>query len=178
MATETDQQILVLGVGNVLLTDEGLGVRVVHELIARYDFPDNVKLVDGGVLGLSLTGTMMEADQVIVLDAVNGGDEPGTIYRFTWDAKPEHIQYKDSMHQIDLMETMALLPLMGDPPPVLILGVEFSDIDNWGLELTEAVEKAVEPLIELTLKELAELGVSATAKANPEKITNVFGHSR
>lgn len=177
MNAAKDQRILVLGVGNVLFTDEGLGVRVVHELMARYDFPDNVKLVDGGVLGLSLTGTMMEADQVIVLDAVRGDDEPGTIYRFTWEAKPEHIQYKDSMHQIDLMETMALLPLLGDPPPVLILGVEFGDIDNWGLDLTPQVEKAVEPLIELTIKELAEMGVFATAKANPEKVTNVFGHS-
>jgi hydrogenase maturation protease len=177
MNAAKDQQILVLGVGNVLFTDEGLGVRVVHELMARYDFPDNVKLVDGGVLGLSLTGSMMEADQVIVLDAVRGDDEPGTIYRFTWDAKPDHIQYKDSMHQIDLMETMALLPLLGDPPPVLILGVEFGDIDNLGLDLTPRVEKAVEPLIELTIKELAEMGAIATAKANPEKVTNVFGHS-
>lgn len=76
------QEILVLGVGNVLLTDEGVGVRVVHELMARYDFPPNVKVVDGGVLGLALSGTMMEAQRVIVVDAVRGGEEPGTVYRF------------------------------------------------------------------------------------------------
>jgi hydrogenase maturation protease len=147
MDKSVEQRILILGVGNVLLKDEGVGVRIVRELEARFDFAPNVRLVDGGVLGLSLMGTMMEADQVIVVDAVRGGDEPGTLYRFDWDAKPEHIQYKDSLHQIDLMETMGTLPLVGEPPLVTVLGVEYQDIDNWGLELTPRVEKAVEPLI-------------------------------
>lgn len=177
MSTVSEQRILVLGVGNVLLTDEGVGVRVVHELMAAYDFPPNVKLVDGGVLGLSLTGTLMEADQVIIVDAVRGGEEPGTLYRFPWEAKPEHIQYKDSLHQIDLMETMAMLPLLGQPPAMVVLGVEFGDIDNYGLELTPSVEKAVRPLMDLVLKELEGLGAPGAPKAQPQKVTNVFGHS-
>ncbi len=171
------ENILVLGVGNVLLTDEGVGVRVVHELMARYDFPPNVKLVDGGVLGLSLTGTMMEADRVIVIDAVRGDDEPGTIYKFEWNARPEHIQYKDSLHQIDLMETMALLPLMGEPPAVTVIGVEFGDIDNYGLELTPRVERAVAPLMEQVLAELESLGAPGAPLDQPREVTNVFGHT-
>ncbi len=171
------QRILVLGVGNVLLTDEGVGIRVLKELEARYDFPPNVRLVDGGVLGLSLMGTMMEADQVIVIDAVRGGDEPGTLYLFDWDAKPEHIQYKDSLHQIDLMETMGALPLICEPPKVTVLGVEYQDIDNWGLALTPKVEKAVEPLLKMVLNELAALGAPGNPKANPQKVQNVFGGS-
>jgi hydrogenase maturation protease len=171
------QEILVLGVGNVLLTDEGVGVRVVHELMARYDFPPNVKVVDGGVLGLALAGTMMDAQRVIVVDAVRGGEEPGSVYRFPWEARPEHIHYKDSLHQIDLMETMALLPLMGTPPEVVVIGVEFDDIDHYGLELTPQVEKAVEPLIEQVLLELERLGSPARPAAQPREVTNVFGHT-
>lgn len=171
------QEILILGVGNVLLTDEGVGVRVAHELMARYDFPPNVKVVDGGVLGLSLAGIMMEAQKVIVVDAVRGGETPGTIYRFPWDARPEHIQYKDSLHQIDLMETMALLPLLGDPPEVVVIGVEFGDIDNYGLELTAEVERAVQPLVEQVLLELERMGHPAQAAAQPREVTNVFGHT-
>jgi len=177
MDQSNPENILVLGVGNVLLTDEGVGVRVVHELMASHDFPPNVKLVDGGVLGLSLTGTMMEADRVIVIDAVRGDDEPGTIYRFEWNARPEHIQYKDSLHQIDLMETMALLPLMGEPPAVTVIGVEFGDIDNYGLELTPQVEKAVAPLMEQVLAELERLGAPGAPLAQPREVTNVFGHT-
>jgi len=169
------QRIVVLGVGNVLLSDEGVGIRVLRELAARYEFPANVRLVDGGVLGLSLTGTFMDADHVIVIDAVRGGLEPGTVYRFPWQAKPEHVQYKDSLHQIDLMETMALLPLVGDPPQVVVLGVEYEDIDNWGLTLTPKVEQAVEPLVELALKELAALGAPARALDTPREVGNVFG---
>jgi hydrogenase maturation protease len=175
MEAELAQRILILGVGNVLLTDEGVGICVLRELEARYDFPPNVRLVDGGVLGLSLMGTMMEADQVLVIDAVRGGDEPGTLYRFDWDHKPKHIQYKDSLHQIDLMETMGFLSLICDPPKVTVLGVEYEDIDNWGLTLTPKVGRAVEPLVSLVLMELDVLGASGVAKANPQKVQNVFG---
>ncbi len=175
MQPTASQRIVVMGVGNVLLSDEGVGVRVLRELRARYDFPANVRLVDGGVLGLSLTGTFMDADQVIVIDAVRGGDEPGTIYRFAWEAKPEHVQYKDSLHQIDLMETMALLPLVGDPPSVLVVGVEYEDIDNWGLTLTPKVERAVPHLVELVVQELAALGVAVQKLETPREVGNVFG---
>jgi hydrogenase maturation protease len=177
MENSNEQRILVLGVGNVLLRDEGVGIRVLRELEARFDFPPNVRLVDGGVLGLSLMGTMMEAEQVIVIDAVRGGDEPGTLYRFDWEHKPEHIQYKDSLHQIDLMETMGALPLICDPPKVTVLGVEYEDIDNYGLELTPRVERAVEPLVSLVLTELEALGFPAAGKDNPLKVCDVFGGS-
>lgn len=176
MTAENKERILVLGVGNVLMTDEGVGIRVVKELMARYDFPDNVSVVDGGVLGLSLTGVLMEHDRVIVVDAVRGGEEPGTIYRFGWEHKPEHIQYKDSLHQIDLMETMGTLPLVGDPPDTVVIGVEYADIDNWGLTLTSAVEKAVEPLLRMVLEELAACGAPASPKEKPLEVLNVFSN--
>jgi len=174
MNQNNDKQIVVMGVGNVLLTDEGVGIRVIQELTAYYEFPANVKLVDGGVLGLSLTGVMMEADQVIIIDAVRGGDEPGTIYRFTWEAKPSHIQYKDSLHQIDLMETMGTLPLIGQEPEVLVVGVEYENIFDWGTELTPKVEAAVPTLVEMVISELAKLGARAVPKAQPEKVRDVL----
>lgn len=174
MNRKNDKQIVVMGVGNALLMDEGVGIRVVQELVARYDFPANVKLVDGGVLGLSLTGVMMEADQVIIIDAVRGGDEPGTVYRFTWEAKPAHIQYKDSLHQIDLMETMGILPLIGQVPEVLVVGVEYENIFDWGTELTPKVEAAVPALVELVVAELGKLGADAVPKAEPQKVRDVL----
>ncbi|KMY67146.1 hypothetical protein AAU61_14595 [Desulfocarbo indianensis] len=174
MEQKPDKQILVMGVGNVLLQDEGVGIRVLKELEARYDFPANVRLVDGGVLGLSLTGVMMEADQVIIIDAVRGGDEPGTVYRFTWEAKPAHIQYKDSLHQIDLMEAMGTLPLIGEAPEVLVVGVEYENIFDWGTELTPKVAAAVPALVELVVSELGKMGVAATTKPQPGKVRDVL----
>jgi len=170
--------ILVLGVGNILLRDEGFGIRVLLEIETRYNFPTNVHLVDGGVLGLSLIGTMMDAEQIIIIDAVCGGNKPGTLYEFNWNAKPEHIQYKDSLHQIDLIETMGTIPLVCKPPEVIILGTEYKDIDNWGLKLTPNVEKAVEPTLKIVLAKLAILGAPGTLKINPKKVQNVFSNSR
>ncbi len=167
--------VTVLGVGNVLLRDEGAGIWVLRQLEARYDFPPNVRLVDGGVLGLSLTGLMMESRRVLVIDAVRGGDEPGTIYRFDFEAKPAHIQYKDSLHQIDLMEAMGSLALIGDAPEVTVIGVEYEDIVNWGMELTERVQKAVEPMVELVVQELQGMGLVVTPKEHPQEVANVLG---
>jgi hydrogenase maturation protease len=116
----------------------------------------------------------MEADQVILVDAVRGGGRPGDVYRFPWEAKPEHIHYKDSLHQIDMMETLALLPLVGEPPQVVVVGVEFEDIFDYGLELTPKVERAVEKLIEVVVGELRELGAEPTLKDQPDKVLDVF----
>lgn len=175
MEQDEQKSILIMGVGNVLLTDEGAGIRALRELEARYEFGPNVRLVDGGVLGLSLMGTMMEATHVIVIDSVRGGDEPGTLYRFKWECKPSHIQYKDSLHQIDLMETMGSLPLVCDPPEVVVLGVEYEDIDSYGIGLTPRVEKAMEPLVGLVVEELAALGAPVVARENPEEVCDVLG---
>ena len=166
---------MVLGVGNALLTDEGAGIHVLRALEARYDFPPNVILVDGGVLGLSLTGTFMDADRVIVVDAVRGGLEPGTVYRFEWQSKPEHVQYKDTLHQIDLMETMALLPLVGDPPQVVVIGVEFENIHDWGLSLTPKVEAAVGKMVKAVVDELEGMGHGPVLKSRPEEVGHVLG---
>jgi len=175
MSDSDKMRILVLGVGNVLLRDEGVGVRVLGELARRFVFPENVRLVDGGVLGLSLTGTIMDADHVVVIDAVRGGQPPGTVFRFDWEARPDHIHYKDSLHQIDLMETMAILPLLGDAPKLTVVGVEYEDIDGWGLYLTPKVEAAVEKMIAAVLAELDALGVRPLAQGRGEKAPDVFG---
>lgn len=175
MSETHDKWITVLGVGNVLLRDEGAGIWALRRLEARYDFPPGVRLVDGGVLGLSLTGLMMESSKVLVIDAVRGGDEPGTIYRFDFEAKPAHIQYKDSLHQIDLMEAMGSLALIGDVPQVTVIGVEYEDIVNWGMELTDRVQKAMDPMVELVVKELRDMGLVITPKENPQEVANVLG---
>ena len=105
---------------------------------------------------------------------MRGGDEPGTIYRFTWEAKPSHIKYKDSLHQIDLKETMGTLPLIGEAPEVLVVGVEYENIFEWGTELTPKVEAAVPALVELVIAELGKLGAAAVPKAEPQKVRDVL----
>ncbi len=161
----TEDTIIVLGVGNILLKDEGVGVRVVEELERRYTFPENVRLVDGGTQGLWLLSTIQEARHLIVVDAVLGEGEPGTIYRLEKDDLPKGLRTKQSAHDSDLVEALNLCSLLGsEPQSVLVLGVQPADIQPYGLELTEKIAARVSDLAELVVEELKGLGVSPQKK--------------
>jgi len=153
-------RIVVLGVGNILLRDEGVGVRVLEELRDRYSFPENVRLVDGGTQGLWLMATLQEADRLIVIDAVLGRGKPGTIYRLERDDLPKGLRSKQSAHDSDLVEALNLCSLMGmGPQSVVVVGVEPENIQPFGLELTETIGGKIEELILNVLSELRNLGV-------------------
>jgi hydrogenase maturation protease len=170
-----DDHIVVLGVGNLLQTDEGVGVRVVQELLETVVFPPNVDVVDGGVLGLSLMGVIKSADKLIVVDAVRLGGNPGDLFRFSWEEIIGRTNYKDSLHQVDFVETMSLLPLIARVPPTVILGVEPADIDSFGLALTSCVSARIPDLVRLVLEELAALGIHPSVR---ELRNDVSGRTR
>ena len=168
------EQILVLGVGNLLLTDEGVGIRVIERLDELYEFPENVSVLDGGVLGLSLLGVISEADHLIVVDAVRNGMEPGSLYRLEGDQVPRRILAKNSLHQVDFLETLASCEALDKVPETVILGVEPQDIENLSIELTEVVEAKVDDLVHMVLKELDRLGVHYRSKG---EMGHVSGHT-
>ena len=162
MATD---RILVLGVGNILLKDEGVGVRVLEALIDQYQFPENVRLVDGGTQGLWLMATLQDVDHLIVIDAVLGRGEPGTIYRLERDDLPKGLRAKQSAHDSDLVEASNLCSLIGvGPQTVVVVGIEPEDIQPFSLELTERIGAKVEELILRVIEELRILGVNPGKK--------------
>ncbi len=152
------ERIVVLGVGNILLKDEGVGVRVVEQLIERYDFPENVKVIDGGTQGLWLMSTIQESDHLIVVDAVLGDGAPGTIYRLERDDLPKGLRAKQSAHDSDLIEALNLCGLLGKgPKSVVVVGIQPKDISPYGLELTAAISPKIDELISRVLEELQNL---------------------
>jgi hydrogenase maturation protease len=154
-----DKHVMVLGIGNILFCDEGTGVRVVEQMQERYRFPDNVSLVDGGVLGLNLLGTMSEADHLIVVDAVRNRGKPGDLYRIEGDAIPDRIRMKNSLHQIDFLESLTMCQALDHVPETVIVGVEPEDIETCTLEMTETVQDRIDDIIAMVLKELDRLNV-------------------
>ncbi|BAH75050.1 HyaD/HybD family hydrogenase maturation endopeptidase [Solidesulfovibrio magneticus] len=163
--TDSSRKILILGVGNILYADEGVGVRAVERLLETYDFSDNVTLMDGGNLGMRLMQPLMDSDYCIVLDAVLGGDQPGTIYRFTGDDLRKSLAFKDSMHQSDLVDTLIYCELVGKRPETVVIGMEPYDFKNMSIELTDIVADRLPAMLDIALKELAEAGGIATPKA-------------
>ena len=152
------ERILILGVGNLLFTDEGFGIRVIEKLQERFDFADNVSVVDGGVLGLSLLGVISEADQLIVVDAIRNQGKPGTLYRLEGKEIPERIRAKNSLHQVDLLETLTLCQALDKVPETVILGAEPEDIETLGIDLTPTLQTKVDPMIDWVLAELERVG--------------------
>ncbi|MFH1087404.1 MAG: HyaD/HybD family hydrogenase maturation endopeptidase [Chloroflexota bacterium] len=145
--------LLILGVGNVLLRDEGVGVRVV-EAMEGIRLPDNVELLDGGTASVDLLDSLVDRDRVIIVDCVRGGGEPGTVYRLSPKDMAMQAQAITSLHQVGLLEALALAEGLGCAPrEVTIFGIEPREI-SWGLELTPQVAAAVPGVIELVLREL------------------------
>lgn len=148
-------KVIILGVGNILLSDEGVGVHVARELLSM-DLPPNVLVVDGATDGFGLLDVLMEADRLIIIDAVRGGAPPGSIYRLSLD-EIEHCvsSSKTSMHQIGIVEVLSVLKILGHSPRTSIIGIEPKSLDL-GMELSEVVKEKVPRIVELVLKELTE----------------------
>ncbi|MGB6063406.1 MAG: HyaD/HybD family hydrogenase maturation endopeptidase [Desulfomonilaceae bacterium] len=159
------ERIVVLGVGNILLRDEGVGVRVVEELQRRYLLPEQVQVIDGGTQGLWLMSTIQQADRLIVVDAVLGRDEPGTLYRLVGEDLPKGLRAKQSAHDSDLVEALNLCSLLdAAPKSVVVVGVEPENIQPFGLELTETVAARVDELVLRVVDELKILGIEPQKK--------------
>jgi len=147
--------VVVVGIGNLLLKDEGIGVHVAHAL-ERAPSPSDVELqvVDGGT-SPHLLPFVEGVDKLIILDAAKGGGEPGAIYRFS----PEVIAMEDeditSVHQIGLLETLRIMKSLGrEPKKVVIIGIEPKEID-YGLELSPELERKIPDITAMVLKEIA-----------------------
>jgi hydrogenase maturation protease len=158
MTTSNTKHIMVLGVGNLLFTDEGVGIHAIETLLERYEFPENVSIEDGGVLGMNLLGIISEADQLIVVDAIKNGGEPGALHRLAGDEIPKRILAKNSLHQVDLLEALTLCQALDKVPETVIVGVEPEDIETLCLELTPPVQEKMDDLIAMVLRELDRLG--------------------
>ena len=150
--------ILVLGIGNVLLTDEGIGVRALKELERKFSFPANVELLDGGTAGIELLRHIRNRDYLIILDAMKCGQKPGTVVRVEGDEVPAAFRTRISPHQLGLSDLLAAAMLTDELPKNLVLfGVEPESIDI-GLELTETVESNLEKLLDAVADELRATG--------------------
>jgi hydrogenase maturation protease len=162
-------EIMILGVGCILYSDEGFGVRVIETLQDRYEFPDNVLVVDGGVLGINLLGVISKPDHLIVVDAIRNRGRPGDLYRLEGEAIPERIRAKNSLHQVDFLEALTLCQALDKVPETVILGVEPEDIDTLSTDLTPTTQSRVDAIIEKVLDEVKRLGGSYRQKAGEQK---------
>jgi hydrogenase maturation protease len=163
---------LILGVGNLLLSDEGVGLRVVERLVRTYELPQEVQALDGGTLGLDLLYYLESedgcpVDNLLIIDAVEMKKEPGTLLRLEGDEVPSYLSIKISPHQVGIPDMLFAAKLKDlYPRNVVLWGVQPGVLDA-GLELSPPVAAQVDVLVENAVKELAQWGDHLHPRAQP-----------
>lgn len=159
-----ENSIVVLGVGNILLTDEGLGVHVVEDLKANYTFTPQISLIDGGTMGMELLTYMRGMKKVLLIDAVNGGEAPGTIYEFPHRELEQYFTDHISVHEVGMQDILRIRAIQENPlEDAIVIGVEPESLDV-GFEPSAPVQKALPEVKERVLRVLREWGVQIEPK--------------
>lgn len=154
-------RVLVMGIGNILMKDEGVGCRIVEVLLERYEFPDNVDVEDSGTMGMMLLNMLSQYSFVIVVDAMDGtGHPPGTVVRLSpEDIAPNQVMH--SLHDIRFVDVLSAADMIGKRPAAECVGVQVEDMAPGELTigLSAAVEAAVDTAIDAVMTILAERGI-------------------
>lgn len=162
----SEKKVGILGIGNLLLEDEGFGVHTVQHLENNYIFPDNVVIQDVGTAGIYMSPYLEECDPVFVIDVVDMEGEPGAFYHFNLeDIKCGKFSTKMSPHQIGMVEIIEICKLRDAAPEK----VEFFTIIPYSLtetlELSEVAKGRMQQVIDMLLERLDELGVKVEKKS-------------
>ena len=159
-----ENSIVVLGVGNILLTDEGLGVHVVEDLKANYTFTPQISLIDGGTMGMELLTYMRGMKKILLIDAVNGGEAPGTIYEFPHRELEQYFTDHISVHEVGMQDILRIRAIQENPlEDAIVIGVEPESLDV-GFEPSAPVQKVLPEVKERVLRVLREWGVQIEPK--------------
>lgn len=162
IAQEKVAPFLLLGVGNILYGDEGVGVHLIQSMLQRYTFPADLEVLDGGALGWNLIRLLQGRQAIVIVDAVAA--EVGAVYRFTHQDVPQEVHYgKLSSHEWEIPELLFSMELYGDLPPTVIVAMGVDPLETLtrqlNVGLSHAVEARVAALEKVVLRELAALGL-------------------
>ena len=162
-------KILILGIGNILFGDEGVGAHLAHLFQKKYEFNSDkhiVDAIDGGTLAQRLIPIITEYDKVIMIDCVDVDDAKiGDVYCFNFSDMPEYIKWEGSAHEVEMLQTLQMIEMMGDLPPVKIIGVVPYVIgEDSTFNLTDEVIKASELMERIIIDELKKLDIQIKIK--------------
>ena len=155
-------KILVLGIGNVMFSDEGIGVHLCRLIEKKYEFLSNehtLDFIDGGTLAQRLIPIITQYDYIIIFDCVDACDgSVGDVYFFDFENIPDSILFQGSAHEVEMLQTLNMIDMMGDRPTTKIIGIVPKVIEKTTFKMTEEVIKGSEIMEKIFLKHLKKLG--------------------
>ena len=173
-------KILILGIGNILFGDEGVGPHLANLIEEKYRFfsdEHSVDIIDGGTLAQRLIPIITDYDRVLIIDCVKieGGDI-GDIYCFDFSDMPEYITWNGSAHEVEMLQTLQMIEMMGDLPPVKIVGViPYVIGESSTFEMTDKVVNASLTMEKIIVDYIASFGIRVDILHPDLKITDVSG---
>jgi hydrogenase maturation protease len=173
MMNADQPRTVVLGLGNMLMADDGVGLAALARLEEEWFVPRDVELVDGGTWGMNLLPVIERADRLVILDAIDLGDPPGTLIRLEGEEIPRFLAMKLSPHQIDLREVLALAELRGTlPGEVIALGIQPERVEM-STTFSPEVAARLDQLIHLAAETLYNwgIGVCRWTECGPHSFT-------
>ena len=151
MNSKVKKKVLILGIGNILHKDDGLGVFIVNEISNSVKkIPKDVEIADGGTLGYDLLHLMSGREKIVIVDALKVDDKPGSIYRFP----AKHLtdsNNKFSLHDMGVKKIIDMLTLSGENPDIEIIGVVPEDIHTMEIGISDSVKKSIPKAVEYIL---------------------------
>ena len=154
---------IIIGVGNVLFKDEGIGIFASKYLEENYSYDDtDLEIMDGGTLGFKLMRYFQEYDNVVILDTISVEDKPGEIYRLPSDVLLGMGNYRKTAHEVEIIEMLEICSLLEKHAAVTILGIIPEDIQKVQIGLTQNIENKFEEYILNVIKEIENMGVTIT----------------
>jgi hydrogenase maturation protease len=170
---------IVIGVGNMLFKDEGIGIYAAEYIKQNYKFDDeSLEIIDGGTLGFKLMTYFQEYDNVIILDTVSIEDKAGEIYRLPSDVLLGLGNYRKTAHEVEIVEMLEIVSVLDSHANVTIIGIIPEDIISVEIGLTQSMENRFEEFILNSIKEIESLGIKATKIKNiliPDIVKSMIG---
>ncbi len=161
--------ILILGIGNILFQDEGIGAHFIHYLDEKYEFEakeSTVSIVDGGTLAQRLIPEIVKYDELIVIDCIDADNsKPGDVYFFDYHKAPSFINWQGSAHEVEMLQTLNMIDMNKDLPHTNVLGVIPKRVaDDTTFELSKEIIDAVKLMEEVIIKHLKKLDIEMKIK--------------
>jgi hydrogenase maturation protease len=170
-------KVAVVGAGTILFQDEGVGVYAVKYLEENFNFEGDITLVDGGVLGFKLMTYYTDYDRVIILDTITmHQDDPGSIYNIPAQELLGLGSYKQTAHEVEIVEMLEIAALNGNISDVQIIGIVPFDILSVNIGLSDPIKKAFPLFIKTALEEIKKTGIKIKSKKRQKTLKEVIHH--
>jgi hydrogenase maturation protease len=157
---------IVIGVGNLLFYDDGIGVIAIAYLKKNYKFEPEIELLDGGTLGFSIVDYFLNYDNVLIIDTISTNEVAGTIYKIPSGELLGSSRYKNTAHEVEVVQMLEACELYDNKAKITVFGIIPQDINSVKIGLSEVLESRFEMLIESVLEEIEVLGINVLRANN------------